>query len=142
MVTVTITVSGSPGELVPVLRYIADQQLHLSMERDRESSEPQPEELSWSWNEDKVRIIWRDLSSGCREILKEIAKHDDGISTSALMKKLDLTANEVGGHLSSLGHRLRKHKLNKLPYPLDWVEDSMYRMVSVWRYTIPKIEPD
>lgn len=143
MVKVSVTLEGSPEELIPVLRQVADLQTHEpTQESAGLSTSSQTQEESLSWNEDKVGVIWRNLSLGCREILREIAKHEDGITTDTLMVRLQLTPYEVGGRLSSLGHQLRIHECDKLPYPLDWTPGLKYRMISIWRHTISEIEKE
>lgn len=138
---VTITLEDSLAKLIPALQQIADLQAHELAEQKVDSVDSdQAEEEPQSWNEDRVRLVWRDLSVGCKEILTEIAQHEDGIKTDELMGKLNLTSYVVGGRLSSLGHQLRIHKCGKLRYPVDWVSGSTYRMIPIWKDIVSKIE--
>ena len=130
MVTVSITVEGSPEELIPVLQHIAD----ISIEKPT----PQAPEISLAWTEKDIAVVWRDITLDCQYVLKEIAKHED-ISTQSLIDMLGISTNQLGGRLSSLGRQLKNSGLDRLPYPLRWTAFG-YRMSTIWRETIAKIE--
>ncbi len=144
MIKIVITVEGNTEELAPVLRYLSDMSVGMRVEETRQETPAPVEEIEpMYWTEAKVRKIWRALTFECEEVLKEIAKHEDGISWDQLLTSLKLKPNQVGGRLSSLGHQLRIHGYNILPAPLKLTTDpGGYKMDTVWRRTILKIQED
>ena len=139
MLKVGITLEGSLEELSSVLQYISDHQkgelLHDIESVDLAPSDEEP----MTWTEEKVKSIFRDISYECRRLLKEAAKHEAGITTSVLGKKLGVNEHGIGGILSSLGRQLKNPTFAGLQYPLDWTKDGKYKMIPVWISIITKI---
>lgn len=141
MINISITLQGSNEELSPVLEYIAGLQSKATSQVETEPyGVKETHEPPITWTEELVAIVWRDLSYDCRAILEEIAEHDEGISTESLKEKYGITHQELGGRMSSLGHRLKEHGCNSLPYPIDWTKGARLKMINIWRDTILKIE--
>ena len=138
MIKVSITLEGSREELSSVLEHIAEMREEEEIETaSREANTAGASEVILSWTESLVAIVWRDLSLDCRELLLEIARHEDAVSTYDLGEIMGLTPQEIGGRLSSLGRRINQHGLNSLPDPLDWRGGDI--MIPIWRDTISKI---
>lgn len=138
MIKVSITLEGSREELASVLEHVAGMEEGEGIEpASREEVSAGASEVILSWTESLIAMIWRDLSLDCRELLREIARHEDAVSTYDLGEIMGLTPQEIGGRLSSLGRRINQHGLDSLPYPLDW--RGGYIMIPIWRNTISRI---
>lgn len=143
MIKVGITLEGSVKEMASILQYISSQQKEEGTLHEAEYAEvTKVEEERPVWTEGKVRSIYRGVSYECRRLLREVAKHEDGISTSALAAKLGTDEHGVGGTLSSLGRQLNNPEVKGLQYPLDWTKYGAYKMLPIWRNTIAKISKE
>jgi hypothetical protein len=143
MIKVGITLEGDVEELVSVLQYISDRQGEGFALRKPATVEPDgTDEEIQTWTEEKIKSILYKVSFNCESLLKEIAKHENGIGTFALGKKLGVEERGVGGILSSLGRQLKDSEFEGLPYPLEYTYEGGYKMPPIWRDTIAKIEAE
>jgi hypothetical protein len=79
------------------------------------------------------------VSYDCRRLLKVASKHEDGILTESLGKKLGVNVSGIGGMLLSLGRVLKKRKYDNLQYPFDWTKDGKYKMIAVWKEMVTNL---
>jgi hypothetical protein len=101
MPTVSLTVTGSPDEIAPLL-----QQLLRQVGRAQDGSEARPREAT-VWTAQEFSDIWFTLSEGARKALAEMATRPDGYPGEELATALGMDLVTLGGYLSSISHRLR-----------------------------------
>jgi hypothetical protein len=142
----TITLEGSVEEIRPILHFISEQDSSVQKANAEEIITQNPEEVAESvtflWTEPKIRDIWRGLTFECRDVLRELAKHKYGISWHSLLDNLNLKANQVGGRLSSLGHQIRIKGYGGLPYPIEVTGALVYKLDSLWRQIMRKMQEE
>ncbi len=131
MANITLTVSGSPQELTQILQRIADLEFWENLEGEETRQNRQR-----TWSDENVSLVWLNLTRGCREILREIALREEGTPIGVITEKFQLTANQVGGRLSSLGHQINAMGFNEAPRPLEWWPDIGYKLLTAWRNAI------
>ncbi len=141
MIKVAITLDGSPEEMASVLQFISDQPKEgVALNEGDSTSTGQTEDEQLIWTERKVREVYWDVSYQCRKLLKEVTKHENGITTLSLSQILGLNDERgIGGVLSSLGRVLKDPRYKDLKYPLDWITYGRYIMIPIWRDMVTKL---
>lgn len=141
MLKVGITLEGNLEELVSVLQYISAKQRGNSTLHNTAPTEQSPAaEETQAWTEEKIRLILSNVSDTCESLLRELVKHEDGITTLALSKTLGLNDERgIGGVLSSLGRQLNNPEYEDLPYPLDWTKYGRRKMIPIWRDIVAEL---
>jgi hypothetical protein len=142
VIKLIITLEGSTEEFKPILKFLSEEQAEL-IDVKKATEQAQEEKTgNNTWTEDKIRKIWGDITVDCKDILLEIAKHEEGISMHQLEKALNLNGNSIGGRLSSLGHQIRINNYVKLPNVFLNPNDNSYgyKLPPLWIQIITKIE--
>jgi len=114
MERVTITIEGTSEEVVRALQAVA--------------AGASRQGASISWLPDEVGGFFDRLQPEAQRILREIATKPQGYNRDDLLAKLGISARGLAGHLSSVGHTLRRFYPMK-PRPIELDYDS-------WNYTM------
>jgi hypothetical protein len=146
MARITVTIEGEWEEVRNVLASLTERPSPEGRGKERREGPPVagPEEVveGREWTEGQVRRLWRRLSDDARRVLKEVARHPEGIGWQALQQALGMRARQVGGTLSSVGHRMRGFA--GLPRPIEKVtlpEGPGYRVHPSVARVIATLEP-
>ncbi|MCS7206369.1 MAG: hypothetical protein NZ951_00275 [Dehalococcoidia bacterium] len=133
MARITVTLEGEWDEVQAILARLAEGAAKETPAAVtvKEVSPPPPVKPAGEqrWTPQQVRRFWGRLSPDARRILKEVAKHPEGVGWTALQQALNMRAREIGGTLSSVGHRMRGFP--GLPRPVEKVslpEGPGYRL--------------
>jgi hypothetical protein len=118
--TLHVTGGGDADDLRVLKRLIE------VLEEESESG-AEPEEMPWS--EDAFVEFWGGLRGNAKKALREISEQPTGYPVSDLLSKLGITGATLGGHLSSVGFRMRKFPGYDWPVWRDW-ENEVYVMPS------------
>lgn len=147
MARVTVTIEGEWSEVQELLarlgeRGVAKERVVAVRKEEAPPSPPPEVEAEREWTVAQVRRFWRRLSSDARRVLKEVSKHPDGVAWTSLQQALGMRAREIGGTLSSVGHRMRRFP--GLPRPLEKItlpEGPGYRLLPSVAQVIATLEP-
>ncbi|GBD11547.1 hypothetical protein HRbin23_01214 [bacterium HR23] len=144
MARVTVTIEGDWAEVQGILARLgegAPPVEKVAVEAQAEAPARAAEKAEREWTPGQVRRFWRRLSNDARRVLREMAKHPEGISWTALQQALGMRAREVGGTLSSVGHRMRGFA--GLPRPVQKItlpEGKGYRLIPSVAKVIASLE--
>ena len=143
MANISITISGSPQELAQALQSIAGLKIWESPIRKAFMIEGGADQKQTSaWNDESILMVWRNLTEGCREILLEIAKSEEGTPIGALLEQFKMSANQIGGTLSSLGHQINAMGFSDAPRPWEWWPGAGYKLLPEWRDAVLKFDKE
>lgn len=81
------------------------------------------------WDDETFVEFWEGLKGNAKKALREMSEQPDGYPIDDLLSELGINGATLGGHLSSVGFRMRHFPENEWPCHRDW-EKGVYVMPS------------
>ena len=126
MAKIILTLEGDLEELIPVLSRFGDIKGMKATNKHTKTNSGE------EWTRERALLVWNDLSENAKTALGVIARNDDK-SWEEQLSIIGKTANEVGGSLSSLGSRLKKHGLKGITRPIFDNEAGGFGILPIWK---------
>jgi hypothetical protein len=95
----------------------------------QENSGEEEDAYEDQWDEEGFVDFWQGLRGNAKKALREISEQPDGYPVDDLLAELGVSGSTLGGHLSSVGFRMRHFGNYEWPYYRDW-ENHVYTMPS------------
>ena len=119
----SLSIRGEPKDIEATIERV----LKSSVESYGKNAAPEEEGEEMDWTVEDARLLLGKVTLWCRQVLEEMAKRPDGYRFTELREALDLTAAEVAGRLSSVGHNLKDFPGRPRPVTTDYRKEE-YRL--------------
>jgi len=124
---ITLTIEGEIRELGAILSKLGELK-----ELGETGNNTQNDLSGQEWTMERVLLVWSDLTENAKEILGVIARNEEE-SWEEQLRITGKNGQVVGGSLSSLGARLRKHSLKGISSPLSDNDANGYKLLPIWK---------